>query len=240
MATRSSFLLLEDAGFGPALNQALQACPEVLSLIYTTHYHHVLQVCRRFFRQPEDAEDAAAEIFLKLHTVLEKNDGTRPFRPWVCQVAGRHCIDKLRRRKREKCSTVAGIDLCALPDDSTPSPLSQVLRKEANRELREQLNLLPDYYKVPLLLRYYKRMSYSEIARALNRRLPAVKTIIFRAKNRLRRNLRHLDGAQLEPGSSTRIPDETSDGLISNPKHMRTPLTLLDPPNQAKSSIASA
>ena len=48
--------------------------------------------------------------------------------------------------------------------------------------MREQLNRLPDYYKVPLMLRYYKRMSYSEIARTLNRRLPAVKTIIFRAK----------------------------------------------------------
>jgi DNA-directed RNA polymerase specialized sigma24 family protein len=38
------------------------------------------------------------------------------------------------------------------------------------------------------MLRYYRRMSYSEIASTLNRRLPAVKTIIFRAKNRLRRD----------------------------------------------------
>ena len=163
MATQSS-MLLEEAGFGTAFNQALQTCPEVLSSIYTAHYHHVLQVCRRFFRQPEDAEDAAAEVFLKLHTVLEKKDDEHPFRPWVCQVAGRHCIDKLRRRKREKCSAVDGNDLCAVPDISSPSPLSQVLRKEAKRKVREELNRLPDYYKVPLVLRYYKRMSYSEIA----------------------------------------------------------------------------
>jgi RNA polymerase sigma-70 factor (ECF subfamily) len=106
-------------------------------------------------------------------------------------VAGRHCIDKLRRRKRERCSTVAGHDLCSVPDVSTPCPLSQVLREEAKRQLREQFNRLPEYYKVPLILRYHKRMSYSEIARALNRQLPAVKTIIFRAKSRLRRNLAH-------------------------------------------------
>jgi RNA polymerase sigma-70 factor, ECF subfamily len=191
MATRSNSIFFEEAGLGSAFNHALQACPEVLSAIYTAHYQHVLQVCRHFFRQPEDAEDAAAEVFLKLHTVLDKKDENHPFRPWVCQVAGRHCIDKLRRRKREKCSAVAGEVLCAVPDLSTPSPLSQVLRKEAKRELREQLNRLPDYYKVPLVLRYYKRMSYAEIASTLNRRLPAVKTIIFRAKNRLRRNLGH-------------------------------------------------
>jgi RNA polymerase sigma-70 factor (ECF subfamily) len=188
MATRCTSIFLEEPGLGTALNQALQTCPEVLSLIYTTHYPQVLQVCRRFFRQPEDAEDAAAEVFLKLHMVLDKKDEEHPFRPWVCQVAGRHCIDKLRRRKHEECAIIAGNDLCAVPDVATPSPLSQVLHEEANRQVREQLNRLPDYYRVPLMLRYFERMSYSEIARTLNRRLPAVKTIIFRAKNRLRRD----------------------------------------------------
>lgn len=189
MATQSNFMLFEEAGFAPGMDQPLQVCPEVLSTIYTAHYTHVLQVCRRFFRRPEDAEDAAAEVFLKLHTVLDQKDDEHPFRPWVCQVAGRHCLDKLRRRKRERCAIVAGSDLCTLPDTSTPSPLSQVLHKEAKRQVREELNRLPDYYKVPLMLRYYKRMSYSEIGRTINRRLPAVKTILFRAKNRLRRNL---------------------------------------------------
>ncbi len=193
MATQYNTMLLEEAAFGSSFNSNLQVCPELLSSIYNTHYRHVLQVCRRFFRCPEDAEDAAAEVFLKLHTVLIKKDQEHPFRPWVSQVAGRHCIDKLRRRKREKTSVVAGKDLCAIPDISTPSPLSQMLRKETKRKIREQLNLLPEYYRVPLILRYYKRMSYSEIARTLNRQLPAVKTMIFRAKSRLRRNLAELE-----------------------------------------------
>jgi len=198
MATQSPAILLEDGGLGAVWCQALPAS-EVLSSVYTAHYQHVLQVCRRFFRQPEDAEDAAAEVFLKLHTVLYKKDETHPFRPWVCQIAGRHCIDKLRRRKREKYSAVDGNDLCVIPDASTPSPLSQLLGKEAKRQVREQLRQLPDYYKVPLMLRYYKRMSYSEIARTLNRRLPAVKTIIYRAKCRLRRNLMDLETPRLVP-----------------------------------------
>jgi RNA polymerase sigma-70 factor (ECF subfamily) len=188
-------MLFEEATFCPAWTQTLETCPEALSSIYTAHYRHVLQVCRRFFRRPEDAEDAAAEVFLKLHTVLDKKDDAYPFRPWVCQVAGRHCIDKLRRRKREKSSTVEGKDLGAVPDVSRPSPLSLVLRQEANRQLREQLDRLPDHYRVPLVLRYYKSMSYSEIARRLNKGLPAVKMVIFRAKNRLRRNLSPFERA---------------------------------------------
>jgi RNA polymerase sigma-70 factor (ECF subfamily) len=183
-------MFMEETALRAALNQPLRPCPEVLSTIYMTHYRHVLRICRRFFRQAEDAEDAAAEVFLKLHRVLESRNEAVPFLPWVSLVAGRHCIDKLRRGKREKGSRVDEADLSEIPDDSTPSPLSQVLRREERLEIREQLIRLPEKYKVPLMLRYYKQMSYSEIARALKRRVPAVRMMIFHAKEQLRRNLR--------------------------------------------------
>jgi RNA polymerase sigma-70 factor, ECF subfamily len=186
VATRS--VLFNEAQLGTQFG-TLQACPEVISSLYAAHYQHVLHVCRHFFHLPEDAEDAASEVFLKLHTILHKKNETHPFRPWVCQVAGRHCIDKLRRRQREKYSAVPDEQLSAFPDASSPSPLSQLLRKEAKRRLLKQLDCLPNYYKVPLMLRYYQHMSYSEIALRLNRRLPVVKTAIFRAKLRLRRSL---------------------------------------------------
>src|SRR5947199_347856 len=82
-----------------------------------------------------------------------------------------------------------------------PSSLSQILRSEERRQVREQLIRLPEKYKVPLLLRYYKRMTYSEIARTLNRGLPAVKIMIFRAKDQLRRNLLGLKRPQVTSGS---------------------------------------
>jgi len=192
MATISNSMVMEETRLGTSLSQALHICPEVLSAIYTDHYRHVLQVCRRFFRQTEDAEDAAAEVFLKLPRVLDQKNQAKPFRPWVSQVAGRHCIDKLRKRKRETRSCVAGIEINTVPDRSNPSPLSQVLRNEAQRHLRQELNRLPEHYKLPLVMRYYRHMSYLEIAQRLNRRIPTVKTLIFRAKLRLRRNLKAL------------------------------------------------
>jgi RNA polymerase sigma-70 factor (ECF subfamily) len=192
MATISTIptsLPMEEKSICTTLSQGPQACPEVLGTIYVAHYRHVLQVCRRFFRQREDAEDAAAEVFLKLHNILEKRDKAVPFRPWVTRVAGRHCIDKLRHSKLERNSCVVSAELGEIRDNSTPSPLFRVLRSEEHRQVREQLSRLPERYKVPLVLRYYKRMSYSEIARALNRGLPAVKMMLFRAKHQLRHNL---------------------------------------------------
>jgi RNA polymerase sigma-70 factor, ECF subfamily len=210
MATRTTSILMEETGLRAVLNQTLQTCPEVLSTIYTAHYRDVLRVCRRYFWRPEDAEDAAAEVFLKLHTVLGKKDGSLPFRPWVSQVAGRHCIDKLRKRKSEKCSCVEGNELAELPDDSTPSPLSRVLRYEEQRQVRELLSRLPKHYRIPLVLRYYKRMSYSEIARTLNRQLPAIKSMIFRAKDQLRRNFRCLERPRAVPRPPADVSSQDS------------------------------
>ena len=190
MATRTTSMITQEISLCEAPNQPLRTDPEELSTIYADHYRHVLRVCRRFFPQLQDAEDAAAEVFLKLHRVLETRNEAVPFRPWVSQVAGRHCIDKLRRRKREQDSCVNGADVSEVPDYSTLSPLSQVLRREERLEVREQLIRLPKKYKVPLVLRYYKQMSYSEIARTLKSRLPAVRMMIFRAKEELRHNLR--------------------------------------------------
>jgi RNA polymerase sigma-70 factor (ECF subfamily) len=206
MATIPTSVLREDTR--PCTpSQDPEICPELLSALYEANYRYVLRVCRRFFRQRADAEDAAAEVFLKVHRVLHKKDQAVPFRPWVLQVAGRHCIDMLRRGKLEKRSYVASIDVRAVLDDSTPSPLAQVLRRESHRQLREHLIRLPARYKVPLVLHYYKRMSYSEIARTLKRGLPAVKMMIFRAKHELRLNL-----GQLERTKTDLVPSQRRNG----------------------------
>ncbi|HTP69909.1 MAG TPA: sigma-70 family RNA polymerase sigma factor [Dongiaceae bacterium] len=193
MATRASFLN-QGLGLYPRFVRPSEGSSDSLAVIYAAHYRHVFQVCRRFFRHREDAEDAAAEVFLKLPNVLGQRNESLPFRPWVSQVAGRHCIDKLRKRKRERTTTLATEDgLQAVPDHATPSPLSVMLRREKQERVREQLNRLPDCYRVPLILRYYKRMSYADIAHVLDRQIPTIKTLLYRAKNKLRRNLRALE-----------------------------------------------
>ena len=192
MATKAAALFMQDSQFySPRGKQGVSA--EDLTAIYVAHYRHVLQVCRGFFRQREDAEDAAAEVFLKLYRVLHQKDETLPFRPWVSQVAGHHCIDKLRQKKRERSASLEDMDLSSLADRSTPSPLSQILRSDEQRRVREQLAQLPEKYKVPLMLRYYQHMSYTEIGEALNMRAPTVRVMLFRAKNHLARKLRRAE-----------------------------------------------
>ncbi len=173
-----------------AVIQPAPLSSELLRVLYVTHYRHVLQTCKKFFRHLEDAEDATAEVFLKLYRVLHQKDEIVPFRPWLSQIAAHHCIDKLRRRKHERSSSLEDVDVNDLLDHSTPSALSVVIRNEAEGRIRRALASLPEKHRVVLVLRYYHRMSYSEIAEALNMPLSAVRVRIFRAKRFLQSNLR--------------------------------------------------
>lgn len=189
MAAITNSVFLDDSFFRSSLGGTLRNCPEVIGALYTSHYRYVLQVCRHFFGRPEDAEDAAAEVFLKLHVVLEKEDQPLQFRPWLSKVTGRHCIDKLRQRQGERKRRVEEPDYDSLPDPAAFSPLSRVLLREQQTEVREELRRLPRHYRILLVLHYYRQMSYVEIADVRGAQLPAVKTAIFRAKRALRARL---------------------------------------------------
>jgi RNA polymerase sigma-70 factor, ECF subfamily len=167
------------------LGEAFHSYPERLSAIYASHYRYVLRVCNHFFWRQEDAEDAAADVFLKLHTALETEEHPIGSRPWLSKVTGRHCIDRLRQAKAERRRRVHEVEFDALPDVAL-SPLSRVLLREKQSRVQEELRLLPRDYRILLVLHYYRHMSYAEIARRLNKRLPAIKTAMFRAKKLLR------------------------------------------------------
>lgn len=188
-ATTMNSVLFKEQVFPGRLNGAFAGCPEVIHGIYTSHYSYVLKVCRRFFWRSEDAEDAAAEVFLKLQTVLKTDEQPMQSRPWLSKVTGRHCIDRLRRSKAERRRRVEQEDFDTLPSDATLSPLSRVLVREKQIWVQNELRRLPRDYRILLVLHYYRQMSYAEIAHALGRQVPAIKTAIFRAKKKLRESL---------------------------------------------------
>ncbi len=207
MATQSIPMEMEGAGLPSIVQRAAQGCPEAFSDLYASHYRYVLWICRRYFWRPEDAEDAAAEVFLKLHRVLGSHDASQAFRPWLAQVVNRHCLDKLRRSERERRHRVDENFMAALPDHATPSPLAQALDSEKRRQVQEELNRLPERHGRPLVLHYYGQMSYREMARTLGRSLPIVRALLFQARKKLRRNLQRSEvTARTDRQAGNRMP----------------------------------
>jgi hypothetical protein len=102
------------------------------------------------------------------------------------------------------------VDVNGLLDHSTPSALSEVLRNEAEGRIRQALAGLPEKLRIVLVLRYYNRMSYSQVANALNLPLSAVRVRIFRAKHSLRCHLRRPHRANAPAGHA---PDKGASAI---------------------------
>ena len=168
---------------------------EALGEIYRRYVRRVFGLCRCMLDSRESAEDATSEIFLKLQRSIASYDRSIPFAGWLLRVAGNQCIDFLRRRKRGRQIFAEVEDEAGAIEarSSEPSPLAAVISAEERELVRDAIAQLPESYRVPLVLRYYSELSYDEIAQQLGLRRNYVATLIFRAKQELRRKLADRD-----------------------------------------------
>ena len=189
MAVTMNSVLFGEPVVGAMVPANFADYPERFSAFYRGHYRYVLGICQKYLWRREDAEDAAAEVFLKLQTLeAEEEPLTKP-RSWLCKVTGRHCIDKLRKARVQSSRCAEDVECDDLPHSMDGSPLSRVLRREEQKRVREALRRLPREARILLVLHFYRQLTYVEIGAALGKQMPAVKTGVFRAKRLLREQL---------------------------------------------------
>lgn len=166
---------------------------DALGEIYRQYVQRVFGLCRYMLGSRERAEDATSEVFLKLQGSIKSYDGSIPFPRWLLRVTGNQCIDALRRQRRGRQVIVEVENEAPVLEapSAEPSPLGAVMRKEERAQVRDAIARLPDNFRLPLILRYYGELSYDEIARQLGLQKNNVATLIFRAKQELRRKLAH-------------------------------------------------
>lgn len=180
---------------GPDLENVIERArghdPEACGEIYRLYSRRVFGLCRYMLESLESAEDACSEVFLQLQRSIQSYDGSIPFLSWLLRVAANQCIDILRRRQLVRKVSVEVEDeaVVAYAASSEPSPLSAVITTEQRAHVRDAVTRLPQNYRVPLVLRYYGELSYDEIAQQLGVQRNHVATLIFRAKQELRRKL---------------------------------------------------
>src|SRR5258708_24687982 len=79
--------------------QAQHGSDEAFTRLVEAYQVHVYNLCYRMLGEPEAAEDAAQETFLRAYQHLHRYDQTRPFGTWLLSIAAHYCIDRLRRRR---------------------------------------------------------------------------------------------------------------------------------------------
>jgi RNA polymerase sigma-70 factor (ECF subfamily) len=180
---------MDEAILAGALSRAREGDPGAFGEIYEAFAGRVLGLCRRLLRSPEEAEDAASEVFLKAHQAMESYDRQRPFANWLLSIASHHCVDRLRRRGVERRLFEAVPVEEREPAGGGPGPLGRYVSAEESATVRRAVEALPESYRVPLVLRYYGDMGYEEIATALGLTRGNVAVLLHRARKKLREAL---------------------------------------------------
>ena len=141
----------------------------------------MVALCRRYLRSTGEAEEAAAEVLLKLDRLARDFDGRIDFQHWVLRAAGNHCIDVLRRRALEREWVAAGTREAAVapPADRADSPIAALIAEEDRQRLRDAIDGLAGPARVALVLRYFEDLLYAEIAERMQVPIGTVATYSF-------------------------------------------------------------
>ena len=147
----------------------------------------VLGYLRRVCHTMEDADDCFQETFRRVHEKAHTIKGNT-FKPWLFRVATNVAMDRFRRQKRERAvsldSELASPDMLSPLDaavDVSLSPENEVMQDEQARQVRRAVASLPDRQRTTLVLAYYQKLSYMQVAEALDCSVGTVKTQMFRA-----------------------------------------------------------
>lgn len=141
----------------------------------------VYNLCYRMLGNAVEAEDAAQETFLRVYTKLSTYQQDRKLSSWILSIASHHCIDRLRRRHGDMLSLDEEPVALSLPARQA-GPEESALRTEARDEVQRAVDRLDPAYRVPLILRYWHDLSYSEIADVMGLTVQAVKSRLHRAR----------------------------------------------------------
>ncbi len=148
----------------------------------------VYAVARNYLRDPEEARDAAQEIFIKTYQQLGKFDGER-FLPWLLSLARNCCIDRIRRLKvRTPPGAVPIEEQHSLADDG---PTAEQSAEEAQRKRRlyRALDRLSDINREIILLKEIQGLKLEEVAELLGIPLGTAKSRSNRARLELAQQL---------------------------------------------------
>jgi RNA polymerase sigma-70 factor, ECF subfamily len=153
--------------------------------LYGRYLRTVSGLCRALLRDRAEAEDATQQTFLSAHRALL--NGTDPREPaaWLATIARNECWTRIRGRMREPLS------VSELEATSTePDPYAEAVRRADLAALWSAIKELPRPQRDALLLREFGGLSYDELAAALAMSGSAVESLLFRARQRLRVQLR--------------------------------------------------
>ena len=162
------------------LNQVHRGNQEAFTQLVETYQKPVYNLCYRMLGDPDEAEDASQETFLRVYKNIKHYDAKRPFSTWLLSIAAHHCIDQIRKRRM----VIVSMDAMPYidPPDGLPGPEASLYLMEDQNRVQALLKTLNPFDRAAVVMYYWYDFSYEEIAQNLSLSLSAVKSRLHRAR----------------------------------------------------------
>ncbi|WP_417465681.1 RNA polymerase sigma factor [Kordiimonas sp.] len=150
----------------------------------------IFNLCVAVLKQPERAEEVAQDAFVKAYANIARYDLARPFYPWMATIAVRLAQTELRKRQREREQNEDyHAEQSLEPTLAGETPLSALMASEQATTVWRVVSALPAAQRTATYLFYRDDMTVAETALALGVTEGTVKTLLFRARAKLREQL---------------------------------------------------
>lgn len=145
-----------------------------------------------------DVEDIAQQVFVRAWRSAPRYVARAKFTTWLLKITRNLVFNELRRRKLRTWIPLMGADYdgneLPIADLDGRAPDTALLDREMERAVNDAIERLPKTQRLALVLRRYEELSYEEIAVVLDQSVPAVKSLLFRARTELRGRLERYLG----------------------------------------------
>jgi len=145
------------------------------------------------------AEDLAQEVFLRVYRSRENYEASAKFTTWLYRIATNLAVNFARDTRHERPEAVVSIDepdedtgLTVDVADTSLSAEENILRRERMAAIRERVQALPERQKTAVIMHKYQQMDYRQIADVLKLSESATKSLLFRAYETLRVQLKEF------------------------------------------------
>jgi RNA polymerase sigma-70 factor (ECF subfamily) len=157
------------------------------------HQARVVGTVGKMLGDDVDSEDIAQQVFIRVWKSASRYQPTAKFTTWLFKITRNLVFNELRRRKRHPVTPLEHEEaehFFQPADSAGMSPVACLLDSELNEAIQMAIDALPETQRMAIVLRRYEDMPYEEIAEVLELTVPAVKSVLFRARAELRERLR--------------------------------------------------
>jgi RNA polymerase sigma-70 factor (ECF subfamily) len=145
------------------------------------------------------AEDLAQEVFLRVYRSRESYEATAKFTTWLYRIATNLAVNHARDTRHERPENTVSLDepdeesgrTLDLPDRG-PSAEESLMQRERLTAIRQRVQALPERQRIAVVMHKYQQMDYRQIADVLKLSESATKSLLFRAYETLREQLREF------------------------------------------------